>query len=71
MDTFSTRLREARTEKGLTQKELAERIGVTKGRVTHYETNKGHPNTPVLLEICRVLNVSSDWLLGLTDRKEV
>ncbi len=46
-----------REQCGLTQKELADRIGVTAATITRYEQNKREPKYDVLIRICDVLNI--------------
>ncbi len=66
LDGFSKRLVEERTKKGITQKELAERIGISQRMLVHYEKNDRVP-LKHLKEICEVLNISSDYLLGINN----
>ena len=49
---------------GLTQKELAERLGVTNKAVSKWETGGGMPDISVLQELSRILEVSVDELLA-------
>ena len=52
-----------RKEIGLTQKELAERLGVTNKAVSKWETGGGMPDVSVLETLAGVLEVSVDELL--------
>ena len=70
MEKFGERLREARRDKGLSQKELADKVGVTNSRIGHYENERGTPTAETLVELCKVLDVSSDWLLGIPDKTQ-
>ena len=64
-DVFSQRLKDARNKKQLTQKQLANKIGVSATTLTNYETNKSKvPGADVLISLSEVLDVSIDWLLG-------
>ncbi len=54
-----------RKEKGLTQSELAEMIGVSTQAVSKWETDSGMPDISQLVPLSTVLNVSADKLLGL------
>lgn len=49
---------EQRKSKGMTQQELAERIGVTNKAVSRWETGKGFPDVSVLVSLAEVLDVS-------------
>ena len=58
------RLREARIEKGFTQEQLGDIVGVTKGSISLYESNKRTPKLEIVLELMYALGVSADYLLG-------
>lgn len=63
---FGTRLRQARKTAGLTQTELAERVGLkTYSAITQYERGINDPSLPTLFRLSTELNCSADWLLGL------
>lgn len=49
------------------QTELAEKIGVSKQCVSDYKSGKSVPSLETLYLICKVLDVSADYLLGLSD----
>lgn len=54
-----------RTEQGLTQKQLAEKIGVTDKAVSRWETGKGVPDISLLMPLSQLFGVSvSELLLG-------
>lgn len=57
------KLLELRTQKNMTQEELAERLGVTRQSVSKWESNGTFPNMNKLLEICDIFQVSLDYLL--------
>ena len=67
MDTFSNRLKQSLIDNNLSQKDLAEKIGMSKNIVSDYCNNKKLPSIPVLIAICKTLNESADYLLGLDD----
>lgn len=60
--SFAERLKSARLNKGLTQKELAEKIGVTTTAITNYETGVRSPKESVMLKIFDALSVSPNEL---------
>lgn len=62
---FSERLKKARLAIGLTQTEFAAVLGLTQSAFASYESGRREPNFTTLKKICRALNVSADWLLGL------
>lgn len=57
-------LREIRKKCGLTQKELAERIGSSESAISMYESGKRQPDYETLLKISDYFGVSVDYLLG-------
>jgi transcriptional regulator with XRE-family HTH domain len=64
---FSTRLKEIRREKKLTQEQLGQKVNVTKVSISGYESGNRTPDMETLQKIADVLKVSVDWLLGRTD----
>ena len=56
----SEKLRQLRLGKHLTQGQLAQRVGVTKGMVSAYETASKAPSLEVLIRLSRVLGVTVD-----------
>ena len=65
MKSFAELLRSVLEEKDVSQAELARRIGVVQQVVNHYCTDKIKPSIDMLRTICQMLDVSSDYLLGL------
>jgi transcriptional regulator with XRE-family HTH domain len=61
------RLRAAREARGLTQDELAVRLGFGQSQMNKYENGKSDPTPEVLVRLATALEVSVDWLLGLVD----
>lgn len=58
-------LKRARKAAGMTQKELAERLGVYQKDISRWEQNKLTPNAITLAKICKEINVSADEILEL------
>ena len=61
---FLARLRKAVRASGMTQKELARRLGVAESSVTGWLRSGALPGADVLFELPYVLNTSADWLLA-------
>ncbi len=59
---MKNRIKKIRKEKGLTQVEFGEKIGVKGNTVTNYETGLRNPTDAVVLSICREFNVNEKWL---------
>ena len=64
---FAKRLRELRKEKGLSQMELGEHLGYGYTAISSYETGRNEPGYADLICICNVLDVSADYILGISD----
>ena len=64
---FSERLRETRLEYPMSQNKLATLIGVKQNTVSNWEAGIRQPDFDMLMEIATVLDVSTDYLLGLRE----
>lgn len=56
------RIKYIRKEKGLTQTEFGEKIGVKGNTVTNYETGLRNPTDAVIRSICREFDINEEWL---------
>ncbi len=65
-DVFPKRLKHARSLSGLSQYDIEDTTGIPHSTVSKFETNKQEPNLQQLYSLALVLNVTSDWLIGLT-----
>lgn len=61
------RIRERRKAKGLTMKELGQKINLAESTIAGYESNYREPSASTLEKIAKVLDTSTDYLLGRTD----
>ena len=59
------RLRECRGTR--TAKEMADRLGITQQTLTGYERGRAEPSCSMLAKLSSLYNVTTDWLLGLTN----
>ena len=69
-DTLGERLTEARTAAKLSQTQVAKRIGVQGQSISGYESGYRQPSFDVLIQLARLYQVTTDYLLGL-DKKHV
>lgn len=70
MEIFAQRLRELREEKQITQKSLAEILGLSsRSTIANYEQNDREPDYETLIKIAKYFEVSIDYLLGQTDKR--
>ena len=65
------KLKSLRIEKKLTQKQVANRIGLAISAVSSYESGTRYPSYDVLVELARIFHVSTDYLLGMTDTRNI
>lgn len=61
--TFGEKIREARKSKGLTQKQLADKIGAKHNSVSDWENNKNKPDPDTIEILCGVLGITPNYLL--------
>ena len=61
--SFSKRLAAVRKERGLTQQQMSEVIGIHLSQVKRYESGDTQPSLEVLRKIALALNISADMLL--------
>jgi len=64
---FTERFNEVLQQSGKTQVEIARALNITKQCVNDYKTGKSVPSIETLYALCKYLDVSADYLLGLTD----
>ena len=62
--TFGEKLKKLRTDKSLTQEELAEKLYVTRTAISKWESDRGYPNIDSLKQISKFFSVTVDELLS-------
>lgn len=67
MEQFSIRLKNIRNSRGLTLNQLSRLTGTTQATLSRYENGHRVPDIDALKKISTVLNVSTDYLLGIED----
>lgn len=65
------KIREAREHAGLTQEELATKLGVAANTLHGYEAGKHDPKSVTLAKISKICGVTVDYLLGLEDDNNI
>lgn len=65
MSTIGEILADLREDKGITQTELAEIIGVARNTISSYENDAFIPDSNKLIPLAKLFDVSVDYLLGL------
>lgn len=67
---FSQRLRKLRKKNNMTQKDLADHIGVDRATIAGYETKGKEPAYEKLEKLANFFNVSIDYLLGRSEESQ-
>ncbi len=67
---FKQRLVQLREENNLTQKKLAEIIYMNNRTINHYETGIREPDFDTLITLADFFDVSTDYLLGRTEKRK-
>ena len=64
------RVRELREDQGLTQTQIAKMLGMSQTGYSKYETGENDIPTAILIKLAQFYGVSTDYLLGVTDKRE-
>lgn len=67
---FSQIIKKLRKEKGLTQQEVADIVGITATGVSYWESGNAVPNTETLNKLANYFGVTVNYLLGVKDKIE-
>ena len=62
--SFGENLKNVRKQRGITQEELAEILGVSRQAISKWESDNGYPETEKLLLLSKTLNISLDYLMN-------
>lgn len=69
--SFGSRLKEARKGKKLTQREVADRLGIDHTTISKYENNQSEPDNETLKELATLYDCSIDYLMGRTSEPDI
>ena len=67
MKNLGETIKNARIEKKLTQPQLAKLVGVSAGMISIWENNINEPKASYIKALAEALEISADYLLGLSD----
>ena len=70
MNHLPIRIKQLRKQKGLTQIQLAQRIGITQAFLAEIESGRKRPSLEVLEKLCDTLDCSADYLLDIAQPRE-
>lgn len=65
---LSERIKLLRESNGLTQSELAKQLGLTRSSINAWEMGLSIPSTQYIVELSKLFNVSSDFILGIESK---
>lgn len=68
-NTLENRLKILRKENKYTQEDVAKKLGLTKSAYGYYEQGKTVPDAHTISKLANIFDVSTDYILGLTDEK--
>lgn len=68
---LGARIKTQRKLKGWTQAELAQKVGIARASLANMEANRQTVDPAKMIAFARILNVTSDYLLGLTEASDV
>lgn len=68
---LNEQIKKLRIANGLNQVQMANQLGITKQCVSNWENNNIQPSVDMLIKLTSFFNVSSDYLLGLDNRKYI
>lgn len=63
------RIKELREESRMNQKEVADKLGIAYSTMSQYESGERTPSDDMKIKLANLFDVSLDYLLGRTDRK--
>lgn len=71
MATLAERLVQLKKEKGIKQKAIAEKAGLSLRGYQRYEKGEREPNASTLMRLADIFGVSIDYLVGRTENREI
>ena len=70
MTSYTKRIRDLREDLDLTQSQIAKALHTTQGYYSKYELGKRALPIEHLITLCKLYNVSADYILGFTNEKK-
>ncbi|MCL2674417.1 MAG: helix-turn-helix domain-containing protein [Defluviitaleaceae bacterium] len=70
MDNLGGKLKKLRLEKGVTQKQIADYLGVASHSVQRFEYGTNNPSLENIVKLAEFFEVSTDYLLGVSDNPQ-
>lgn len=70
-ESFPSRLKKAREDIGMTQREVAKETGISQPSIAQYETGTREPDIETLGILINFYQVSADWLFGNVQKEKI
>ena len=67
MAKISEKIKELRTDRGLTQTQVAKETGISQNAIAQWENETRTPNINAVIALAKYFGVTTDYLLGLED----
>ncbi len=67
---YYQRIRDLREDKDITQEKIAKELGIQTTTYRRWETGERECPTHIIIELSKIYNVSTDYILGLTNIKK-
>ena len=67
METFANRIRELREEKGISQTQLSQAMGLNSRTISNYERGLREPDFKTLKKLCDYFKVTAGYLIGFEE----
>jgi transcriptional regulator with XRE-family HTH domain len=68
---IAEKIRILRTERNMSQSELARKLGLSRNGVNSWEQSLSAPSLTYLVELAKFFHVTTDYLLGLSERTSI
>ena len=65
MKIMGQRIKNKRTEAGLSMQQLADKIGISKSAIAKWEKGESKPSRPYIKEMCDIFNCTPAWLMDM------
>ena len=69
--SLGNKIKQLRIESNIKQSELGNKLGFTKSTISLYESGKTYPDYDTLIELSKMFNVSTDYLLGISNDRSI
>lgn len=67
IETIQQRLADEISNSELTQTQIAKLVGVNQAQISRYLSHKKLPSVETLANLCKVLNIDANYILGISD----